>query len=87
MKIPQVTLTKQQRIRDIASKKYYCSDCDKAFRDKSVLNAHLSGLKHNPDRLVKHTCLPCNYTTRVKANLNKHMMSVRHIRICSHSEF
>ena len=76
----QSLATKQQRIRDIENKKYYCIDCDKAYRDKPSLIYHLKGLKHNPERLVSHTCITCNYTTRIEANLKKHEKSKKHIK-------
>ena len=69
-----------QRNRDITSKKYYCSECEKAFRDKYTLDNHLNGLKHHPERKVKHECLLCNYTSPFKANLNKHNNSRKHAR-------
>ena len=77
---PQSIATKNQRIRDIENKKYYCIDCDKAYRDKASLNEHLNGLRHHPERLVSHSCVICNYTTRLKANLKKHEKTKKHIK-------
>ena len=67
-----------QRARDLASKKYYCDTCDKAFKDRHDLNKHLNGLKHHPERLTSHTCHYCNYTTRLKSRMTRHEQSKRH---------
>jgi hypothetical protein len=75
----QSQANKRQRLRDLESKKYHCQTCDKSFRDRTVLNKHLTSMIHNPERYVRHTCLVCMYSTRVKANLRKHKTSQRHI--------
>ena len=70
---------KRQRQRDIASKKYYCSECDKAFRDKTTLDIHLNGLKHHPERKKIYKCEQCNFSSKIKTNYNIHLNSRKHI--------
>ena len=80
----QTIATKNQRARDIENKKYYCADCERTFRDKTTLKAHMNSMKHNPDRYAKYTCGICNYTTKFKGSLNTHNKTKKHMNaVCS----
>ena len=74
----------RKRIQDIEAKKYYCIECDKAFRDVTTLRKHLNTRRHVPVERVRaiprmNTCECCNYSTRLKQNYNRHMRSSRHL--------
>ena len=70
----------EYRARIIASKKYYCSACDRAFRDKTVLNKHLNGLVHHPERKVNYECGKCNFKTRFLPNWTRHLKTKKHAK-------
>jgi hypothetical protein len=38
---------KEKRQKNIQEKRYYCSLCDKAYRDKHTLTTHFKTIKHN----------------------------------------
>ena len=71
--------SKLKKIEAINLKKFYCTDCEKAFPDKTRLNNHLKIKKHNPERYVKYSCQDCNYSTSHKPRYNLHIKSKKHI--------
>ena len=77
----KLNLQKHYALRqsDIESKKYYCLECNKAFRDKYSLDKHLNGLKHHPERKISYHCASCNYTTKFKHCLTQHLHTKKHI--------
>lgn len=75
----QTLATYKLRANNIASKKYYCVECDRSFRDTILLNKHLNGIRHNPRSPRVHTCTACNYTTNLSASMKIHNKGKKHI--------
>ena len=74
--------TKIQRIKNINAKKFYCSDCDKVFKDSFDLKNHLAKTKkHNPEKYIIYKCECCNFKSRFKPVYKKHLESRKHIRL------
>jgi RNase P subunit RPR2 len=73
--------TKAQRLINISTKKYYCGQCDKVFKDSHDLKNHLGGMKHQPHRYVAYNCLCCNYQTKYKPAFTKHLKTNKHLRL------
>lgn len=62
----------------LQNKKYYCVNCDIAYRDIIQLNNHYAGMKHNIDRYIKYDCGKCGFYTKNKYDFNKHLTSKKH---------
>lgn len=81
----------KENIRDYAKKRrrivlkagdHKCDECNKAFYDKTSLNAHLKIKKHNKERYVHYKC-PfewCGYETHVKARFERHKSTRKHAK-------
>lgn len=74
--------TKIQRIKNINAKKFYCSDCDKVFKDSFDLKNHLTKTKkHNLHLYKNYKCDTCNFSTKIKKAYNNHLQCKKHIRL------
>ena len=64
---------------NLENKKYYCMDCDKAYRDKTQLDRHLRSKKHN-NNYKRYKCPfnGCLYENSAQWHLNIHMNSRKH---------
>lgn len=61
------------------SKKYYCRDCNIAYRDKTQLDRHLRSKKHNHNyKRYKCPFTDCSYENNAQYHLTIHLNSRKH---------
>ena len=78
----QSIANKKQHAKNILNKKYFCVECDRAFRDKAILELHRASKFHviKPRVIRLHVCDKCNFFTKYKQSYNKHLKTKKHLK-------
>jgi hypothetical protein len=80
MRDSQKKANKAYRLRTLSSKKHYCEECCKSFRDKYTLTNHMKSRIHNPLPKKSYYCECCDYRTKFKPSMRNHLKSKKHIK-------
>lgn len=76
----QIRANKAYRAKTLLSRKHFCEDCNKSFRDKYTLVNHMNSRIHKPKIEKSYHCKHCNYQTRLPSNFKKHLKTKKHLK-------